>query len=154
MLSLLRLSAISLLVACPVYAGDKAAATAAAPTGSAVVTANPLTVLLGLFAIVGLILLLAWLARRLNGVSTFNNSGTMRVVSSLAVGPRERVMVIDVAGEQFLIGVAQGSVNGIHHFSDPVIQANTTRGGFQKTLAQMLKSRAAGVDAGNAQGDK
>lgn len=106
--------------------------------GAALVTANPLAVILGLMAIVGLILVLGWLLRRLNGVAAFNGR-SMKVVAAMSVGPRERVMLIDVAGTQILIGVAAGSVNALHHFESPVITPpETPSADFQKKFQQLL----------------
>lgn len=112
------------------------------PVGSAVVTANPLMVVLGLATIVALILMLAWLTKRLTGISALNGQA-IKILAVTSVGQRERVMIIEAGGEQFLIGVAPGSVNPIHHFPEPVITANSPKAGdFQQKIQQLLRQDA------------
>ena len=64
---------------------------------------------LSLAAVVGVILGLAWMTRRLQGLRT-GTSRELRVKATLAVGMKERVVLIEAAGRQFLIGVAPGQV--------------------------------------------
>lgn len=67
------------------------------------------TLALNLAGVVALIVALGWIARRIPGL-TGRASGPMRVVSSLPLGQKERLVVV-VAGErQLLLGVAPGSV--------------------------------------------
>jgi flagellar protein FliO/FliZ len=64
---------------------------------------------LSLVAVVAVILGLAWMTRRLQGLRA-NSNGELRVKATLAVGMKERVVLIEAAGRQFLIGVAPGQV--------------------------------------------
>lgn len=65
---------------------------------------------LSLSAVVGVILALAWMTRRLQGMRA-NAGGELKVKATLAVGMKERVVLIEAAGRQFLIGVAPGQVS-------------------------------------------
>ncbi len=60
----------------------------------------------------------AWLVRRF---SRLGQSGeqTLRYLSSLSVGQRERVVLIQVGETQLLLGVAPGRVSLLHCFDDP-----------------------------------
>ena|GEM_PF-159784 len=104
-------------------------------------------VLLMLFGIVCLILGLAWFVKRFGG---FNMAGgrDMRVLSSVALGARERVALIDIKGQQFLVGVTTQNINHLHTFDEPVV--DTRKGGasnsksfpksdFSEKLQQILK---------------
>lgn len=62
-----------------------------------------------LIAVVAMILGLAWMTRRMQGLRGVNDSG-LRVRGSLSVGLKERVVIVEAAGQQFLIGVAPGNV--------------------------------------------
>ena len=64
---------------------------------------------LSLSAVVGVILALAWMTRRLQGLRA-NAGSELKVKATLAVGMKERVVLIEAAGRQFLIGVAPGQV--------------------------------------------
>lgn len=95
-----------------------AAATAAgATTGKAAAQAPAAPSLLGAFfallLVLALIAGLAWLLRRLPG-SGFRPAGGLRVVASVALGAKERAVVVEVGGEQLLLGVAPGSVTALH----------------------------------------
>ncbi len=65
---------------------------------------------LSLAAVVAAILGLAWMTRRMQGLRGASN-GALRVKATLAVGMKERVVLIEASGRQFLIGVAPGRVN-------------------------------------------
>lgn len=106
--------------------------------GSAIATTDPVTVLLGLLFVVGLIFVLAWLLKKVSGGPLLSNS-TMKVLSSMSVGTRERVVLVQVGDKQMLLGVGAGSVSQLHIFDEPIIAPNTVQGGeFQKKLQQIL----------------
>ena len=54
--------------------------------------------LLALGLVIGLILFLAWVLKKLPGAGLKTVSG-LRTVASLAVGPRERVVIVDCGGQ-------------------------------------------------------
>lgn len=68
---------------------------------------------LSLAAVVVMILGLAWLARRMQGLRAGAVAGgeVLRVRASLAVGLKERVVIVEAQGQQFLVGVAPGQVS-------------------------------------------
>lgn len=91
--------------------------------GTAHATAKPLTtapssaggllqVLLGLIVVLGLMAALAWVLRRFNGLKGMGNAD-IRVISGVSVGNRERVVVVEVADQWIVVGVAPGRVNAL-----------------------------------------
>ncbi|TWR13704.1 flagellar biosynthetic protein FliO, partial [Xanthomonas vasicola] len=62
-----------------------------------------------LLLVLALIVGLGWLLKRMPG-SGFRSTEGLRVVTSLAVGAKERVVVVEVNGKQLLLGV---TANGI-----------------------------------------
>ena len=72
-------------------------------------TPTVVQMVLSLIAVVGVILALAWMTRRLQGLRA-GTPGALKVKATLAVGMKERVVLIEAAGRQFLIGVAPGQV--------------------------------------------
>jgi len=93
--------------------------------------------LAGLGVVIAAILLVAWLVRRLGAGSV--NNGKLRVVAGLALGQRERVVLIQVGDEhQVLLGVTPGQIRKLTEFDSPVIQAEA--GGLQGEFAGRLRS--------------
>jgi len=96
--------------------------------------------LLGLLLVVSLIFALAWAFRRANFVP--GQGSGMRVVASLALGARERAVLVQCGEKQLLLGVSQGSVNLLAQFDEPVIDPQAAPSGdFANKLAQMLQQR-------------
>lgn len=75
--------------------------------------------LLWLMVVVGLILALAWLARRVGGVH-FQNAAGLKMLSVLAVGNKEKIALVQAGDKQLLIGIAPGGINTLHVFDEPV----------------------------------
>jgi len=67
----------------------------------------------GMAMVVGLIFLCAWLARRF-GLQRLGGGHLVKVVSSAAVGQRERVVVVEVADTWLVLGVTPHQVNTLH----------------------------------------
>jgi flagellar protein FliO/FliZ len=74
----------------------------------------------GLVFLVVLVVGAAWLVRRAGGMPALRAGSTIRLVAALPVGPRERVVLVEVGGQQWLLGVASGSVKMLHHFEEPI----------------------------------
>ncbi|MNK40082.1 Flagellar protein FliO [compost metagenome] len=101
----------SLLIAAGVPAAKVGQHAAAAPSMFGAV--------LALLAVLALIIGLGWLLKRMPG-SGFRPAEGMRVVASLNVGAKERVVVVEVNGEQLLLGVTAGGINTLHHLPEPL----------------------------------
>ncbi|WNO07902.1 flagellar biosynthetic protein FliO [Teredinibacter sp. KSP-S5-2] len=70
---------------------------------------------LGLVVVVACIYGLFWLSKRVGYNKLFRNQ-SMQVVSSMAVGQRERVVLVKVGDTPILLGVAPGRVSQLHVF--------------------------------------
>lgn len=90
--------------------------------------------LLALIAVIALILLLAWVLRRLPG-ATMGSYGGMKVVASLAVGMKERVMVVQVGEQQLAIGVTTQQVTLLKTLDSP-LPVDTSKPDFAGVLAR------------------
>jgi flagellar protein FliO/FliZ len=92
--------------------------------------------------VVGLILALAWLAKRMPGVAG-SSSRALRVVASLSLGPREKVVVVDVGGQQLLLGVGAGGTRTLHALDAPLPEAErAATPPFAQLLAQHFGKKA------------
>ena len=100
--------------------------TVPAVSPSSLFTGDYLLQVIGSFVVVILLLVgVLVLLRRFNGVSS-QMSGNMRVLSSVGVGQRERVVLLQVGEEQILVGVGPGNVRKIHAFDEPVVEPSAT----------------------------
>lgn len=69
-----------------------------------------LQIFLALAFVIALMLLLAWLFKR---VGPINNSNKLpvNIIGGISIGNRERVMVIEVAGQWLVLGVTAQQIN-------------------------------------------
>lgn len=93
---------------------------------------------LALLLVVGLILLLGWLARRMPGVAGTGNPA-LRIVGSLALGPRERVVVVEVGGTQLLLSTGAGGTRALHTLVQPLPMPAPAASPFAQLLAQQVR---------------
>jgi len=96
-----------------------------------------LAVLLAL--VVAAIVILAWVLRRVQRGIAAAGSSRLRVVASLALGPRERLVVVDAAGTQLLLGVTPAGISRLHELSDPLVVAAPSPNDFAQRLRQALR---------------
>lgn len=94
----------------------------AADSAVPVATASPLTGALQMLFALGIVLAtiagMAWLLRRMSP----GQAGTvsdLRVVAAVAVGPKERVVLVDVADTRLVLGVAPGQVTKLMEMPRP-----------------------------------
>ena len=101
--------------------------------------------LVALVLVIALILGLAWLLKRMPG-SGFRQNDQLRLVASTAVGAKERLVVVDVAGQQLLLGVTAGGITRLHTLPEPLPDATVPQMPqfgkvFAERLAQSLGKR-------------
>lgn len=99
--------------------------------------------LFSLVLVIALILGLAWLAKRMPGFRGAAGNSALRVVGSLALGPRERVVVVAVGDTQLVLGVGTGGTRTLHTLTEPlpVVDAKASPA-FAQLLAQHFGKKA------------
>ncbi|MBB3101830.1 flagellar biosynthetic protein FliO [Azomonas macrocytogenes] len=75
--------------------------------------------LLGLLVVVGMIVLLAWLLRRVQRLNP-RHGQVIKLIASQALGPRERLMLVQVGKQQILLGLSAGRITPLHVLDEPV----------------------------------
>ena len=90
-----------------------ALAPAALPAADVDVGGELLRVLLSLVAVVALIFVAGWLSRRMQARSR-PGGRRIRCVEAMAVGARDRVLLLDADGKRLLVGVGQGGMRTLH----------------------------------------
>lgn len=101
-----------------------------------------LETILGLFIVLVCIAFLAWLLRRTGRFQSSVN-GEMKIITSLALGPRERAVLLQVGEQQILVGVTSQNVQTLHILDTPIstatIKGNST---FAEKFQQVMQQRA------------
>jgi flagellar protein FliO/FliZ len=120
---MLKLLAVLLATPLSAWAAEPAVQAAAPQANVALATGmggQLLQLLFGLLVVVGLIFALAWLMRRVQrGVP--GNAQVIELVGSRAIGPRDRLVLVQIGDEQILLGVTPGRITPLHVLSQPVL---------------------------------
>ncbi len=135
------LSASSLL-ASSLFAASAYAETA---SGTAVpsTAGNLFQVLLGLIVVLALMAGAAWLLRRFNTAKGVSNT-SIKIVGAASVGTRERVVVVEIADQWIVVGVAPGRVNALATMQKQettLTPEAPSSGNFSTWLAQTIEKR-------------
>jgi len=86
--------------------------TAAGPVGAG----QLVQIVLALALVLALVVALGWGAQRLR-LTKGTTGRHIKIIDSLALGARERLMLVDVDGERVLIGIASGRLERLHAMS-------------------------------------
>ena len=94
---------------------------------------------LGLLLVVGLIFVLAWLMRRVQQVGP-GNAQVIEMIGSRALGPRDRLVLVQVGEEQILLGLTPGRITPLHVLKTPVNvdQSQPATPEFAQRLMELL----------------
>ncbi|SDS17010.1 flagellar protein FliO/FliZ [Halopseudomonas sabulinigri] len=141
---MLRALLLSLLAPGMVYAAQEPAAAAVGAASSGSLLGQLLQLGLGLAVVVGLIFGLGYLMRRVGPLAP-QGGQHIKLVSSLPLGPRDRLLLVDVGGTQMLLGTSPGRINTLHVFEQPVADLSSAAAGnsdFARKLQAMLKRGA------------
>ncbi|MET0355318.1 MAG: flagellar biosynthetic protein FliO [Cellvibrio sp.] len=118
---------------------------APATTNSASQVANLIG---GLAIIVVLIYGLSWFVKRF-AQGGFMQNPNMKVISSMPLGTRERLMLVEVGGKQILLGVTAAQVNTLHVFDEPITVTEKTQlatSDFSQKLMAILQQKNTAPD--------
>ncbi|MDO9421313.1 MAG: flagellar biosynthetic protein FliO [Herminiimonas sp.] len=128
------------------HAQTAAVSTAATTSTSTTSTAgNLMQVTLGLLVVLALMAAAAWVLRRFN-TAKGQSAAQIKIIGGVSVGNRERVMVVEIADQWIVVGVAPGRVNALATmakqettiFTDAAPSKN-----FSSWLAQTIEKRNA-----------
>jgi flagellar protein FliO/FliZ len=84
-----------------------------------------LQVILGLGVVIALLFGALWLLKRLSAPRGAA-AGILRVVAGAAVGPRERIVLVEVGDTWLVVGVAPGQVSALHQLPRQSLAAAPT----------------------------
>ena len=78
-----------------------------------------LQVVLGLLVVLGMIVAAAWAARRLQAIRP-QGRGRIRIIEGLAVGTRDKLLLVEVDGRRVLLGMSPGRITALHAFGGDI----------------------------------
>ncbi|WP_035383673.1 flagellar biosynthetic protein FliO [Ferriphaselus sp. R-1] len=118
------------------------------PAPTALSSGSILQVIFSLLLVLGAIVLVAWLLKRIN-LPQQGGRNLLKVVSGVAVGQRERIVLVEVGETWLVVGVAPGSVRTLHTLPKsalPAAEAGALEGdqtAFQSWLKQVMEKKNA-----------
>jgi len=125
-------------------------ATAAATATVAAAADNPMTghllqTTLGLLFVLGLLLALVWLLKRLGVGNAQRRGGFYKVLATSALGPREKIVLVEVGDTWLVLGMTSNSINTLHSMpagSIEIDSAQNAAASFAKLLDRVKKGKA------------
>ncbi len=123
-----------------VLAAEPVATAAAAPAVGSGVAGQLAQLVLGLLLVLGLIFFLAWLLRRVQQAGPSGKGQVIDIVGSRALGPRDRLVLVQVGNEQILLGLSPGTITALHVLKEPVQVPSTEPASpeFAQRLMELL----------------
>nr|WP_227739609.1 flagellar biosynthetic protein FliO [Vibrio sagamiensis] len=96
-----------------------------------------------LVLVIGIILFLAWLLKRMK-VPALGQQKGLRIVTQLPVGTKERIAVVQVGEEQFLIGITSQSIQNLAKLESPLKEEASETATFASQFSQLIKKHDKG----------
>ena len=73
----------------------------------------------GLALVIALIFAMSWLVKRF-GQGTFLSNSNMKIINSLSLGTKEKIVVVEIGERQLLLGVTANSIQTLHKLEAPL----------------------------------
>ena len=115
-------------------------AMAAQKATSAISSGQLLQVVIVTFLFVLVIVAISFFLKKMN-FSSRSKSAAVRVVTSVPIGVKQRISLIEIGGRQILLGITPGQINTLHVFDQPIIEEEkaVTQKNFMAYLKQAIK---------------
>ncbi|CAN8141694.1 flagellar protein FliO/FliZ [uncultured Thiomicrorhabdus sp.] len=111
-------------------------------------------IMLSLIFILLIIFAAAWLLRRygrMPGVA----DGNLKVLGALSVGPRERILMLQVGKEQIVVGVTSSKISKLHNLAEPVevAEPKPVSGVFAQRLQEAMQGKLNNQSSAKSEGE-
>ena len=116
------------------HAAEQPFAAPEAVTGAPSAAGGLAQVTLSLMLVLAAVFAAAWVVRRLRNFGR-PGAGAINIIADVALGQKERAVLIQVGAQQLLVGVAPGRVNTLHVLAEPVRIDDAQRGGAGDELS-------------------
>lgn len=126
---------------------QEAATTATATMGTAdsPMTGHLLQTTLGLLFVIGLLFALVWLLKKLGIGNHQRRGGFYKTLATSALGPREKIVLIEVGDTWLILGMTSQSINTLHSMPAGSIELEEFQNpaaSFAKMLDRMKTGKA------------
>ncbi|RFC32238.1 MAG: flagellar protein FliO/FliZ [Candidatus Nitrotoga sp. SPKER] len=118
------------------------------PPPATISSGSIMQVIFSLLLVLAAVVLVAWILKRIN-LPQHTAGNLMKVQAAVAVGQRERIVLVEINDTWLVVGVAPGQVRTLHSMpktelpTTQVSMAINTNGKFQGWLKQMMEKRNA-----------
>ncbi|MGE8029120.1 flagellar biosynthetic protein FliO [Enterobacter mori] len=95
-----------------------------------------------LFGIIAFILIAAWLAKRFGLAGKTARTRGLKVSASTTLGPRERVVIVDVEDARLVLGITASNINVLHKLPPAPVTGDEhaeAPADFQSVMKSLLK---------------
>lgn len=89
-----------------------------------------------LFIVLAVIFILAFLLKKTRLIN--QGQGYMKVVASLTLGNKEKIMVIEIGAKQLLVGVTAGQINLLTELEAPLTIDEPSKASFSTQLSALI----------------
>lgn len=89
------------------------------PPPPAVSSGSIIQIIFSLLLVLAAIVLVAWLLKRMN-VAQQGSGNLLKVVGGIAIGQRERVVLVEVKDTWLVVGVGPGQIRTLHTLQKPL----------------------------------
>ena len=102
-------------------------------------------ILISFLVVIGFILFIAWFMKR-TGRLGYGSGQIIKIKSSISLGMREKILIIEVANENIVVGVAPGQIRTLHVLANGVetdnqekFKENSVNRGFKQLIDKLSK---------------
>ena len=123
------------------------------PLPPAVSSGNIVQIIFSLLLVLAAILLVAWLLKRMN-VAQQGSGNLLKVLGGVAVGQRERIVLIEVNDTCLVVGVGPGQIRTLHTFQkqedmgQDAAASSSQSAGKPKVFSALLSSAIGSLSPG------
>lgn len=109
------------------------------PMSSPVSVTSMLSLASSLIFVIGAILFVGWLYSRTRGVN-LSASKVINVLAAQPLGPKEKIVVVQIGNKQIAVGMTPSSLQTLHVFDEPVVtqREGATAASFSDRLRHAL----------------
>ena len=117
------------------------------PEPASITAGSLLQILFSLLLVLAAVMLVSWILKRIQ-LPQSGSGNLLKIIGGMAVGQRERVVLLEIGDTWLVVGVAPGRVQTLHSMPKGVIPAmhetqSAPDGKFQVWLKQMMEKRNA-----------
>lgn len=101
-------------------------------------SASLIQTLLGLLFVIALLFALVYVLRRFSNFKNFGAKGPLRIAGGLMIGPRERIVLVEIEDTWLVVGVVPGQIKTLYTLPKGEMQQDgTSEAAFGKWLKQI-----------------